>query len=186
VTWETLADPSVHDRHCEMLAASTMVERGPATAAIAAALGPRDDPATAVEAATAWVREHLVYERGVTSVSTRSEEVLAAGRGVCQDFAHVTIALVRALGVPARYVSGYLYPDGTADVGASVQGESHAWVEAWLGEWVAVDPTNGAPVGQRHIRVAHGRDYADVPPLSGIYHGAPSKSLGVAVELTRL
>ncbi|HEY1737666.1 MAG TPA: transglutaminase family protein [Acidimicrobiia bacterium] len=186
VSWDQLGDPAVCDRHCEMLAASTMVEAGSATTAIAATLAPSDAPGAVVDATARWVRDHLVYQRGITSVSTRSDEVLAAGRGVCQDFAHVTIGLLRALGVPARYVSGYLYPDSDADAGTTVRGESHAWVEAWLGEWVAVDPTNGEPVGQRHIRVAHGRDYADVPPLSGIYHGAPSKSLGVAVELTRL
>ncbi len=186
VAWVTLADPAVRDRHSEMLSASSMVQLGPEAAGITATLPSADAPAAAVDHATAWVRDHLVYQRGVTSVSTRSEEVLAAGRGVCQDFAHVTLALLRAFGIPARYVSGYVYPDGDAAVGTTVLGESHAWVEAWLGRWVPVDPTNGALVGHRHIRVAHGRDYADVPPLSGIYHGAPSESLGVDVELTRL
>ncbi len=186
VDWSTLDDPHTRDRYSEMLSPSAMVELGPAATVTAAALRPAHSPAAAVAAASEWVREHLVYQRGVTSVSTRSEEVLAAGRGVCQDFAHVTIALLRTLGIPARYVSGYLYPDEDGEVGTSVKGESHAWVEAWLGGWAPVDPTNGSWVGHRHIRVAHGRDYADVPPLSGIYHGAPSKSLGVEVELTRL
>jgi transglutaminase-like putative cysteine protease len=184
--WALLAEPQIVDRHAEMLSSSTMVALGVATADVAASLPSASRPLEAVEGAVAWVRENIAYQRGVTSVSTGSEEVLASRRGVCQDFAHVTIALLRALGVPARYVSGYLYPDGDGDRGIAVSGESHAWVEAWLGEWLPADPTNGARVGHRHIRVAHGRDYADVPPLSGIYHGAPSKSLGVDVQLTRL
>jgi transglutaminase-like putative cysteine protease len=186
VEWATLSEPDVVDRYAEMLSASTMVAVGAATTAVTTSLPKAAQPIDGVESVIGWVRDNIVYERGVTSVSTGSEEVLATRRGVCQDFAHVTIALLRALGIPARYVSGYLYPDGDGEVGAMVSGESHAWVEAWLGEWLAVDPTNGAPVRHRHIRVAHGRDYADVPPLSGIYHGAPSKALGVDVQLTRL
>jgi transglutaminase-like putative cysteine protease len=93
------------------------------------------------------------------------------------------------MGLPARYVSGYLYPlaeDGESRIGTTTTGESHAWVEFWCGDWVAADPTSLAEVGERHVVVARGRDYADVRPLSGVYHGAPAHSLGVAVELTRL
>jgi transglutaminase-like putative cysteine protease len=90
------------------------------------------------------------------------------------------------LGIPARYVSGYLYPAIDSAVGVEVAGESHAWLEAWVGDWVAFDPTNGSAVGERHVVVARGRDYADVPPLKGVYHGAPSEFLAVSVGLTRL
>ena len=85
-----------------------------------------------------------------------------------------------------RSVSGYLHPKVEAEVGETVEGQSHAWVEWWCGEWFGFDPTNGVPVGPRHVVVARGRDYDDVPPLRGVYHGAPSKHLGVTVEITRL
>jgi transglutaminase-like putative cysteine protease len=89
------------------------------------------------------------------------------------------------MGIPARYVSGYLHPDPDAEVGSSITGQSHAWAEAWLGEWGTFDPTNGAPVADRHILVGRGRDYHDVAPLKGIYTGAPAATPTVTVELTR-
>jgi transglutaminase-like putative cysteine protease len=83
-------------------------------------------------------------------------------------------------------VSGYLYPKASARPGDEVTGQSHAWVEYWTGAWAACDPTNRADVGEQHVVVAAGRDYADVPPLKGIYHGAPSSTMDVSVLLTRL
>ena len=88
---------------------------------------------------------------------------------------------------PGAVPSGYLHPaEEDAPIGTTVAGESHAWFEAWLGAWMPYDPTNGAPVGSRHVVVAHGRDYGDVPPLKGVYHGGPAGDLDVKVELTRL
>ena len=110
----------------------------------------------------------MEYETGTTSVSTTAVEVLRAGRGVCQDFAHLGIAVLRAAGIPARYASGYLYPDELGgEVGETHRGESHAWLEAWLGDWHPLDPTSGSAVAERHVLVARGRDYADVAPLEG-------------------
>jgi transglutaminase-like putative cysteine protease len=100
--------------------------------------------------------------------------------------AHVTVALLRTAGVPARYVSGYLHADPSAEPGEAAAGQSHAWVEYWAGAWLPCDPTSGAPVGERHVVVARGRDYNDVPPLKGIYHGPPDSTLDVSVEVTRL
>ena len=106
---------------------------------------------------------------------------------MCQDYAHLGIAVLRAAGIPARYASGYLYPDELGGVvGEMHQGESHAWLEAWVGDWHPLDPTSGSPVAERHVLVARGRDYSDVAPLKGVYHGGPSHSLDVAVELTRV
>ena len=100
----------------------------------------------------------------------------------------MTLAVLRSMGLPARYVSGYLFPRTGAEpaLGETARGESHAWVEFWAGDWVPLDPTSLDEVGERHVVVARGRDYADVRPLSGIYHGPPAQSLGVEVELTRL
>ena len=96
------------------------------------------------------------------------------------------LAVLRAAGIPARYVSGYLYPDGEGVVGRTHEGEGHAWLEAWIGDWFPIDPTSGAPVAERHVLVARGRDYADVTPLKGVYQGGPSRSLTVRVALTRV
>ena len=93
---------------------------------------------------------------------------------------------MRTLGIPARYVSGYLCPQRDSEVGESSAGESHAWLEFWDGDWVPADPTNGVPVGQEHVVVARGRDYEDVPPLKGVYSGRGVATLSVEVRFTRL
>lgn len=134
----------------------------------------------------AWVRERVDYVRGVTEVSSTAQEVWNQRQGVCQDLTHVAIALLRAVGVPARYVSGYLHPDPDAVVGATVSGESHAWLEYFAEDWIGLDPTNLEDIGLRHVIVARGREYGDVPPLKGIYHGGPASALGVTVDLTRI
>jgi transglutaminase-like putative cysteine protease len=143
-------------------------------------------PVDAVRAALECVRERVSYERGVTTVSTSAAEAWRRGIGVCQDFAHVTLALLRAMGVPARYVSGYVHPEPDAPIGETMVGESHAWVEAWLGDWTPFDPTLSVAVGERHVIVARARDYADVAPMRGIYTGAAVAGQDVEVEVTRL
>ena len=132
------------------------------------------------------VRAHVAYVTGSTHVTTTAYEAWLQGAGVCQDLSHVTIAFLRGLGVPARYVSGYLHPHADAALGQMVEGQSHAWVEYYAGEWVGVDPTNGEEIGLHHVVVARGRDYGDVPPLKGVYRGAPSRALGVSVEIARV
>ncbi len=129
------------------------------------ALGGRGgDLAGAIEALTRWVYREIRYERGHTDVKTRAHEVLEIGRGVCQDKAHLLIGLLRAVGVPARYVSGALTTE---------RGETHAWAEAyWPGlGWVPADPTHSRvyDLGFDYVKYAHGRDYSDVPPINGYY-----------------
>jgi len=119
-------------------------------------------------------------------VQTGAQEAWDMGQGVCQDMTHLTVALLREAGLPARYVSGYLHPQPEARPGDETQGESHAWVEYWDGTWLACDPTNLAHVDERYVQVAVGRDYGDVPPLKGIYKGAPSRTMQVTVAVTRL
>jgi transglutaminase-like putative cysteine protease len=144
------------------------------------------DPARAAEEIAARVRSQVGYMAGATGVRTDAQEAWDQGQGVCQDIAHVTVALLRAAGLPARYVSGYLHADPGAEPGQTAIGESHAWVEYWAGSWRPLDPTSGAPVAERHVVVARGRDYGDVSPLKGIYHGAPATASKVTVEVTRL
>jgi transglutaminase-like putative cysteine protease len=143
-------------------------------------------PAQAARAIADWVRANVEYEPGSTGVRTSAQEAWSLRKGVCQDIAHLSVGMLRSVGIPARYVSGYLYPKADGEVGQVVAGQSHAWVEWWCGEWTPFDPTNGGPAGLRHVLVAHARDYSDVTPLKGVYHGAPSTGLGVTVEITRL
>ena len=144
------------------------------------------DPVEAAGHIVAQVRSQVSYMAGSTGVRTDAQEAWDQGQGVCQDLAHVTVALLRAAGLPARYVSGYLHADPSAQPGQSAVGESHAWVEYWAGSWRPVDPTTNVPVAERHVVVARGRDYADVPPLKGLYHGPPGGAHHVTVEVTRL
>jgi len=128
----------------------------------------------------------FAYVPQSTKVDSPIDEALTARQGVCQDFAHIMIALVRRLKVPCRYVSGYMFHREETEKDRSVEGASHAWVEALvpgLG-WVAFDPTNNLVGGDRHIRVAIGRDYADVPPTRGVYKGEAQSELSVTVTVS--
>jgi transglutaminase-like putative cysteine protease len=127
------------------------------------------------------------YVPNSTKVDSPIDEALLTREGVCQDFAHIMIALLRPLRVPCRYVSGYLFhqeENGHKD--RSLEGASHAWVEALVPRlgWTAFDPTNNLIGGDRHIRVAIGRDYADVPPTRGVYKGEAHSELSVAVTVS--
>jgi transglutaminase-like putative cysteine protease len=131
---------------------------------------------------TERVREVLAYRRGVTNSFTTAVEALEQGAGVCQDFAHIGIALLRLVGVPCRYVSGYLYRPDMPEV------ETHAWCEAFLPSagWVGFDPTHGELVGPRHVAVAVGRSYADVPPNRGVFRGEAEESIEVSVSIRQV
>ena len=181
-TWDELAAAS--DAHVELMRPSSRTEPDDELRAIAAES--HGTPHETVRTLSGLVQDKVAYVPGSTGVQTSATEAWKMGKGVCQDIAHVTLALLREAGIPARYVSGYLHPKKEPHVGETVAGESHAWIEAWLGGWWGFDPTNGVPAGPRHVVVARGRDYTDVPPLKGIYAGGGSQSLGVSVEVTRL
>ena len=144
------------------------------------------DPLVVLRRVMSEIYTRFEYRPQSTRVDSPIDEALEARRGVCQDFAHIFIALMRSLGIPTRYVSGYLFRDlGSHD--QSSEGASHAWAESFvpgLG-WVGFDPTNNLIVEARHIRVAIGRDYADVPPTRGVYKGATAvrSELAVAVSV---
>jgi transglutaminase-like putative cysteine protease len=131
----------------------------------------------------------FAYVPNSTKVDSAIEEALEARQGVCQDFAHIMIALVRRLKVPCRYISGYMFhrdDESGERKDRSLDGASHAWVEALVPGvgWVAFDPTNNLVGGDRHIRVAIGRDYADVPPTRGVYKGESQSELSVSVSVS--
>jgi transglutaminase-like putative cysteine protease len=121
------------------------------------------------------------YEKGATAVDESAVRAFARGKGVCQDHAHVFIACCRTAGIPARYVSGYVYADGEGEVA------SHAWVDVWLGEdqggWISIDVTHRGPAGGRHCRLAVGRDYLDACPVRGVRRGGGAEEMHVAVSV---
>ena len=184
--WADLRAQASGGRLLEFLLTTPLTTLAPAVAATVIDAVRGADAIEAAEQIVSRVRSQVSYVAGATGVRTNAQEAWDQGQGVCQDLAHVTVALLRAAGLPARYVSGYLHADPSAEPGGSAVGESHAWVEYWTGSWHAVDPTTNAPVQERHVVVARGRDYADIPPLKGIYHGAPGGALKVTVEVTRL
>jgi transglutaminase-like putative cysteine protease len=184
--WATLRDESTVDVHLEFLTPTELTTVDEELAATAAELVRAQSPARAGLTIAEWVRDNVEYVPGSTGVRTSAQDAWQLRKGVCQDIAQLTCGLLRSVGIPARYVSGYLYPRTDAAVSDTVAGQSHAWVEWWAGDWTGFDPTNGTPVGKRHVLVARGRDYADVTPLKGVYHGAPSTELGVVVEITRM
>jgi transglutaminase-like putative cysteine protease len=186
IGWDTLSSAAVRDRFAELLAPSKYAVAEDEVDTVARSLRAAGSPAETGRAAVRWVNETLDYVRGATSVGTTSAEARGLGEGVCQDFSHLALAVLRSAGLPARYVSGYLFPGTEPVLDVPVAAESHAWVEFWAGEWLPLDPSNLSEVAERHVLVARGRDYADVRPLAGVYSGPAAQALGVSVELTRL
>lgn len=130
-------------------------------------------------AVTARLRELVAYKKGVTTSATTVQDVLDLGEGVCQDYAHVGLSLLRMLGVPARYVSGYLFRQESAEL------ETHAWLEAFVPSlgWLGLDPTHSQLANDSHVAVAIGRSYADVPPNRGVYRGGAEERINVNVQI---
>jgi transglutaminase-like putative cysteine protease len=186
LSWADLGHHDIAERFGELLAPTPQVPADERLLLVARELQASHPPVHAGTAALEWVRDQLTYVPGTTGVHTSAVEAWEGHEGVCQDFAHLTLAVLRSMGLPARYCSGYLHPAGDASVGETVDAESHAWVEAWSGDWQALDPTAGGLAGPQHVLVARGRDYADVPPIKGIFHGGPTDHLDVKVRLTRL
>ena len=129
------------------------------------------------------LRATFVYAPGSTTANSPIDHILESGQGVCQDYAHVMLSILRSWGIPSRYVSGYL----GADSSSSGRSESHAWVECWLPNvgWFGVDPVNDGDCDERHIQVAVGRDYRDIPPVRGIFNGSLNSKLTTHVKIVR-
>ncbi|WNG85813.1 transglutaminase family protein [Mycobacterium sp. ITM-2016-00317] len=186
VTWADLVSEAVIDKYDEMVAPTHYVPASKRIERVGRRIAKYYEPAEAVIEAARWVQGELQYVPGTTGVHSSGVDALREGKGVCQDFAHLTLMLLRSMRIPSRYVSGYLHPHRDAEVGVTVDGQSHAWVQAWTGEWWHYDPTNDAQINEQYISVGVGRDYADVTPLKGIYSGEGSTDLDVIVEITRL
>jgi len=185
--WQELDALVAEGDYWEMLLPSEFARPTPALLELAAQLdvNRRDDPLALLHELNHRLYDHFSYTPESTRVDSPIEEALRTRQGVCQDFAHIMIALVRLIGIPCRYVSGYLY-HGREDNDRSIADATHAWVEAFLPElgWVGFDPTNALIARDRHIRTALGRDYADVPPTRGLFRGRTGSELYVAVQVT--
>lgn len=158
-----------------------------AKAAIAAVIVPlANRERTVLQSALAlsgYIYETFTYQQGVTSIETGIDEIWKLRAGVCQDFAHLMLEMLRMSGIPARYVSGYICPKGDELRG---EGATHAWVEAYIPEygWLGIDPTNNCLVSDRHIRIALGRNFNDCTPVKGTYKGSAAHTLSVSVIIT--
>jgi transglutaminase-like putative cysteine protease len=186
VGWDDLRSEAVIDRFDEVLSPTHYTPDSKRIARVGQRIAKDRDPFEAVGAVAQWVRSELDYVPGTTGVHSSGLDALREGKGVCQDFAHLSLIMLRSMGIPARYVSGYLHPSHEAVVGDTIDGQSHAWIQAWTGGWWHYDPTNDAEINEQYVSVGVGRDYSDVAPLKGIYSGEGSTDLDVVVEVTRL
>ncbi len=182
----TLRSDAVIDRFDEVISPTHYTPRSKRITRVGQQIAKDHDPFDAVMAVAQWVRSELDYVPGTTGVHSSGLDALREGKGVCQDFAHLSLIMLRSMGIPARYVSGYLHPTHEAGVGDTIDGQSHAWIQAWTGGWWHYDPTNDSEITEQYVSVGVGRDYSDVAPLKGIYSGEGSTDLDVVVEITRL
>ncbi len=191
--WAALAGAGCEDRFEEFLTPTPLTALDDELSGIAAEIkDSTSGPSEAAGVVCDWVHSTLTYEPGATGVSTSAVEAYLARRGVCQDLSHLAIGMLRSMGVPTRYVSGYLHPGSTIEIGKAVTGESHAWIE-WFDSpdpgqptWNRFDPTNLTAPGRAHVVVGRGRDYGDVPPVKGVYAGPDATGNEVTVKVTRL
>ena len=182
----------LHEEFYDMLVASKYVPHLRELSPLIAEAEARCDGTIAgfAQRASDLIHERFQYVKGATHVNSSIADSLHLGAGVCQDFAHLFLGVLRKRGIPARYVSGYLVPQNKENPAAKLEevigGQaSHAWAEAYLpdSDWMPLDPTLGKPVGMRHVRVAYGRDYSDVAPVRGVYKGHAGQRLSVDVSV---
>jgi transglutaminase-like putative cysteine protease len=195
-TWEELSDQTYREAGGEFLLQTEDAVGHALLAELAAEVGTAPTPLAAVLLVSELIPDRFEYRKGATYVDSPLTDVLDGRAGVCQDFVHLGLNLLRRHGIAARYVSGYLYTTGNGDRPADTQNESvevdtHAWIDALLpvedGEpvWVSIDPTNRGLAGERHVKIGHGRHYGDVPPIKGVYRGVAHAKLEASVTMTR-
>ena len=192
--WAALGDPGYRSAGAEyLLPAAGRPRAGTARWPSWSAAVRGETPADTVRALCELIPDRFEYRAGVTYVGSTVEDLLEGGAGVCQDFAHLALTLLRDLGIAARYVSGYFYAPSPDDVdAASAEVQTHAWLEALLpaeggGEprWAGADPTNRRLVGPEHVKIGHGRRYDDIPPVKGVFRGGAGSKMESSVRMTR-
>jgi transglutaminase-like putative cysteine protease len=186
--WSTYASDGFRSLFAEYLVASPFVSlsREARELALSAKAGVEGSVVSYLLALKTAIYEQFTYDSDVTHVHTTIDEVLALRAGVCQDFAHLMIGCCRTMGIPARYVSGYMFSE--KDSGMRGHQSMHAWLECPLpdGRWLAIDPTNNLLANDLYVRVHVGQDYSEISPTRGIYVGAPAKSMDVTLTVERL
>lgn len=194
--WSELASAGYREAGSEFLMQTDDASGHPLLDELQAELSSTPAPLDAVLLVSELIPNRLEYRKGATYVDSTLEHVLDVRAGVCQDFVHLGLYLLRTQGIAARYVSGYLYTRGDRvaedEPGvASVEVDTHAWIEALLPDaateprWVSIDPTNRGMTGEFHVKIGHGRHYADVPPIKGVYRGTAGSVLEASVTMTR-
>jgi transglutaminase-like putative cysteine protease len=195
-TWEGLREPGYREAGGEFLLQTDDAPDDPALVELLATTGAASTPLHSVLLVSKLVADRFEYRRGATYVDSGIADLLEAGAGVCQDFVHLGLCLLRHHGIAARYVSGYLFATGGDHGRESIEVDTHAWLEALLPVagrdantepvWVGADPTNRVLAGETHVKIGHGRHYADVPPIKGVYRGGARAELEARVTMTRL
>jgi transglutaminase-like putative cysteine protease len=192
-TWDALREPGYREAGGEFLLQTDDAPSHPGLDEVLTIISAASTPLAAVLLTSELIPDRFEYRQGATYVDSRIADLLEAGAGVCQDFVHLALCMLRHRGIAARYVSGYLFAAGDDGRGESVEVDTHAWLEALLpvpagGEpvWVGADPTNRVLAGENHVKIGHGRHYADVPPIKGVYRGAATAKLDASVTMTRL
>ena len=191
--WDALEDPSYRSAGAEYLLPAPIAGRWDDTLSGLRAAIRGETPAETLRALCELIPDRFEYRAGVTYVGSTVEDLLEGGAGVCQDFAHLGLTLLRELGIAARYVSGYFYAPAPDDVdAASAEVQTHAWVEALLPaegggdpRWAGADPTNRQLVGPAHVKIGHGRSYDDIPPVKGVFRGGSASKMESSVRMTR-
>lgn len=182
--WNTIQSEINNDLQLLDLCRPEMIRSGDAIRRMVADLRhARDAPAVFIQRCSEYIFDNFTYQKGITTVESTLDEILEIRSGVCQDFAHVLLQVLREEGIPARYVSGYICPNTDGARGA---GATHAWVEVWLpgSGWVGIDPTNNTWVSDRHVVLAVGRHFGDCSPVKGTFKGPANQELKVYVSIS--
>jgi transglutaminase-like putative cysteine protease len=194
-TWEALREPDYREAGGEFLLQTDAAPGHPVLEELLSLTALADSPLAMLMLISELIPDRFEYRKGATYVDSSINDLLDGGAGVCQDFVHLGLCLLRRHGIPARYVSGYLFATQSEASQESVEVDTHAWLEALLptsadngGDpvWVGADPTNRGLTGERHVKIGHGRQYTDVSPIKGVYRGVASAALEASVTMTRL
>ncbi|WP_042165145.1 transglutaminase family protein [Paenibacillus gorillae] len=190
--WSWLETEEAANRFAEFLLETEYTGVTPEVESFASSISDKEEADISVlgwlSVLSSSIREQFIYDPEATTVKTKASDMIERKRGVCQDFAHLMIACCRAQGIPARYVSGYHFVGDLQGGIADFEQASHAWVEAYVPSlgWCSFDPTNEAPVGERYVKLGHGRDYMDIVPVKGVYRGNGGQQLKVTVDVRKV
>jgi transglutaminase-like putative cysteine protease len=196
-TWDALRDSTYREAGGEFLLQTDDAIEHPAFGELLSTTRATSTPLATLMLLSELIPDRFEYRQGATYVDSTITHLLEVGAGVCQDFVHLGLSVLRHHGIAARYVSGYLFAAGSTPSEESVEVDTHAWLEALLPVgragsqsnepvWVGADPTNRGLAGENHVKIGHGRHYPDVPPIKGVYRGVANATLSAHVTMTRL